>query len=188
LRKIEQATKAGDLSKRDAEKKLLEIRRAMFNDVLSDQDRANMERDRNMEIKKRQYSNLMQEIERAVKAGDLSKADAKRKLIEVQQELFGKEKNNNDRDLKSKKQYYSAIVNDIESAVKAGDISKKDAEKKLYSIRVELFGDSKAKSVESDDFKSKPKRKKEKSSDRKKDKSEEAFDFALFSRHLSKRN
>ena len=82
-REIEAAVEAGKLSKEDAEKKLIAVRREMFEDG----GRGERE-EREMEAKKRRYMEFAREIEAAVEAGKLSEEDAEKRLIEVRKKMF----------------------------------------------------------------------------------------------------
>ena len=80
-RRIEAAVRAGEVSKEDAEKRLIEMRKAMF--PTPDQDKAKRGGDRDMEALKRRYQEGARRIEAAVEAGEVSKEDAEKRLIEM---------------------------------------------------------------------------------------------------------
>ena len=87
---LEAAVDAGKLSKEDAEKKLIEMRKRMFRtrgDKEAKSDRAEAD---DMEAKKRRYMAAAEELEAAVEAGRLSKEDAQKKLIEMRNKMFKK--------------------------------------------------------------------------------------------------
>jgi polyhydroxyalkanoate synthesis regulator phasin len=82
--RIEAAVERGDLSKEDAERKLIEMRKEMFG---NDEDRESK-----MDEAKRRYMGIVERIKAAVERGDLSEEDAERKLIEMRKEMFGNDK------------------------------------------------------------------------------------------------
>ncbi len=167
-RRIEAAIKSGEVSQEDGEKRLIEMRNRMSPDggdkaAKSDKgtksDRANAG---DMEAKKRRYMAGAEEIEAAVKAGKLSKEDAEKKLIEMRTKIFrsggdkgvksdkgAKSDRANAGDMEAKKRRYMAGAEEVEAAVKAGKLSKEDAEKNLIEMRTKIFrsgGDKAAKS------------------------------------------
>ena len=143
-KEIAAAVKAGELSKEEAEKKLI----MMFRGAGA-QKEAQSDRDRDMEVRKRRYMALAKQIESAVKTGRLSKEDAEKKLIAVRQVMFGeagekkgtRSDRDQDREMEARKRRYMAFAKEIEAAVKAGKLSKEDAEKKLIEMRREMFED-----------------------------------------------
>jgi len=82
--------KSGEVSKEDAEKKLIEMRKRMFptrGDKEAKSVRAGAD---GIEAKKRRYMAAAEELEAAVEAGKLSKEDAEKKLIEIRNKMFKK--------------------------------------------------------------------------------------------------
>ena len=147
-RKIEAEVEAGELSKQDAEKKLIEVRKEMFRSGEEERHEGDHDNHREMEAKKQRYMELTRKIEAAVEAGELPKQDAEKKLIEVRKEMFrsGEEErhegdHDNNREMEAKKQRYMELTRKIEAAVEAGELPKEDAEKKLINARLEMFGD-----------------------------------------------
>jgi hypothetical protein len=88
MSKIEAAVEAGELSKSDAEKKLVALRKELFG-KLRDKKVESENDDREIEAGKRRYLELMGQIEAAVDAGKLSGEEAEKKLIDLRKELFG---------------------------------------------------------------------------------------------------
>lgn len=82
--KIESDLKKGELNRKEAEEKLIAIRRELFGKEKS------VRSDKEMEVKRRTYEEVAQAIEVAVKDGKLDKEEAKKKLEEIYQKLFGK--------------------------------------------------------------------------------------------------
>jgi len=157
-RGIEAAIKSGKLSEEAAEKKLVAMRKEMFRDTDEKKTAGDKKKevagdkrqDRDLEAKKRRYMAFVKEIEAAVKSGDLSKEAAEKKLISVRREMFsngdkkpaarkkevGGDKGQN---LEAKKRRYDSYARKIETAVKSGDLSREEAEKKLIEMRKQLF-------------------------------------------------
>ncbi len=144
---IEAAVKSGKLSKQDAEKKLIAVRKEMFGQPGEKKSHGEKHTDRELEARKRRYVANAKEIEAAVRAGKLSKEDAAKKLIAMRREISGQpgEKKSHgekdaDRELDARRRRYMANANEIEAAVRAGKLSKEDAAKRLLAVRKELFG------------------------------------------------
>jgi uncharacterized protein YlaN (UPF0358 family) len=133
--------KAGKMSKEDAEKKLIAVRKEMFRNPGEKKARGEKKFDREMEGKKRRYMAAAEQFKAAVEAGEVTKEDAEKRLIEMRKAMFGGGDKNgkaDDRDMELKKRRYMAFSREIEAAVKAGLLSKEDAEKKLISVRTEI--------------------------------------------------
>ena len=146
-RKLEEAIKAGDLTREDAA--------IMLNALKRSKKAAGGDKGQDLEAKKRRYDSYAKEIEAAVKAGKLSKDAAEKKLIAVRMEIFrnggkkpaAKKKEaggdkGSDGDLEAKKRRYDSYAKEIEAAVKAGKLSREEAEKKLIAIRTKMFRDA----------------------------------------------
>ena len=149
--KIQDLVKTGVISREDAVKRLTEMRKLVVRDPGKEKESAGDKgSDRDLEAKKRRYLAFVKEIEAAVKSGDLSKEEAEKKLISVRKEMFsngdkkpaarkkeaGGDKGQN---LEAKKRRYDSYARKIETAVKSGDLSKEEAEKKLIEMRKQLF-------------------------------------------------
>ena len=145
---IEAAVKSGKLSKQDAEKKLIAVRKEMFGQPGEKKSHGEKHTDREFEARKRRYMEFANEIEAAVKSGKLSKEDAEKKLIAIRKEMFGqpgKKKSRGekgtDRELEARKRRYEQAAKRIRAAIGKGDLSANDGEKELLKIRKEIFGD-----------------------------------------------
>ncbi len=133
MREIEAAVKDGKMSKEDAEKKLIAVRKEVFRNPGEQKARDNESVDREMEAKKRRYMEFARKIEVAVKEGELSKEDAKKKLIAVRREMFEETPRRDNRGL-SVEDYRRAEAQ-IREAVEKGEVSKEDAEMRLIEMR-----------------------------------------------------
>ena len=150
-RRIEAAVEAGEVSKEDAEKRLIEMRKAMF--PTPDQDKAKRGNDPDMEALKRRYQEGARRIEAAVEAGKVSKEDAEKRLIEMRKAMFpetgtksklrdNKSKTKNGKEmasLEARKKIFQQSEKIILDAVKSGKVSEKDAKKRLGQMRADMF-------------------------------------------------
>ena len=129
---IQDAVKSGKLSKEDAQRKLKAAREDLFGG-------GNKQREeREADARKRKFQAMVEDIEQAVRAGKMSRAEAKRKLSALHREWSGDEE---DEEQDQRKRKFQAFAEDIELAVKSGKLSKQDAQQKLNAARRELFGD-----------------------------------------------
>ena len=139
---IEEAVDSGKLSKEDAEKKLIAVRKEMFSDAGEKKEaRGDGDKDREMEVRKQRYMEFMKEIEAAVKAGKLSKEDAEKKLIEMRREMFEEKSGDErgDREMEGRRKRYEQVTKRIKAAIESGDMSAEEGEKKLSELRKEIF-------------------------------------------------
>jgi beta-lactamase regulating signal transducer with metallopeptidase domain len=94
-KEIREAVKAGKMSRRDAARKLSELRGRMFKDGDKRDSRGRdkerdkrSDKDRRKEQLKEKYKAIEKEIREAVKAGKMSRRDAARKLSELRGRMF----------------------------------------------------------------------------------------------------
>ncbi|MGI9495887.1 MAG: M56 family metallopeptidase [Mariniblastus sp.] len=144
---IERAVEAGKMSKQEAEKTLIEMRKEMFPERDKGAAKSDRSKGGDMEARKRRYMAGAEEIEMAVEAGKISKEDAETKLIEMRKKMFparGKDGAKSDRvedgDMEVRERRYKAAVKKYEAAIKSGEMSKKDAKKKMSELREKMFG------------------------------------------------
>ena len=81
VREVESAIKSGDLSKTDAQRKLDLLDRKMSQSAKESIAWDQPSRERKARMNEKQYNKVYKEIEAAVKAGKMSKQDARKKLI-----------------------------------------------------------------------------------------------------------
>ncbi len=86
---IEAAVKSGKLSKQDAEKKLIAIRKEMFGQPGKKKSRGEKGTDRELEARKRRYEQAAKRIRAAIGKGDLSANDGEKELLKIRKEIFG---------------------------------------------------------------------------------------------------
>ncbi len=144
---IEMAVEAGKMSKGNAERKLIEMRKEMFPSRSKGDAKSDRAEGGDMEVRKRRYMAGADEIEMAVEAGKMSKGDAERKLIEMRKKMFpsrGKGDAKSDRakggDMEARERRYNAAVKEIEATVESGVLSERDAKEKLGEMRKKMFG------------------------------------------------
>jgi hypothetical protein len=143
-REIYAAVKAGKLSKEEARRKLADVKR----DLMGDEEKRGERKERGREDERAaRYRAIERDIYAAVKAGKLSKEEARRKLADVKRDLMGGEEKRGERKERGREDEraatYREIEREIHAAVKAGKMSKKDAAKKLEAIKREMFGGEK---------------------------------------------
>ncbi len=167
---IEMAVEAGKMSKGDAERKLIEMRKKMFLSSSKGDAKSDRAEGGDMEVRKRRYKASAEEIEMAVEAGKMSKGNAARKSIEMRKEMFpsrSKGDAKSDRaeggDMEVRKRRYMAGADEIEMAVEAGKMSKGDAERKLIEMRKKMFpsrgkGDAKSDRAKGGDMEARERR------------------------------
>lgn len=148
---IERAVEAGKMSKKEAEKTLIEMRKEMFparrkSDAKSDRVVEGVFYDKDMEALKRRYMKGAEEIEMAVEAGKISKEDAEKKLLGMRKQMFperekgaAKSERAKGGEMEARKRRYMAGAEEIEAAVEAGKMSKEDAKKKINEMREKMF-------------------------------------------------
>ncbi len=144
VEKLEAAVKAGKITKEEARKKMIAGQRELFGVVREKKEPRREYREK--ESKERRYKEYAEKIEAAIKAGKLSKEEARKKLIAGQRELFGiagerKERTKSEyREMEARERRYKEIVQEIEEGVKDGKISESRAKRILLAKRRELFG------------------------------------------------
>ena len=87
---IERAVEAGKMSKQEAEKTLIEMRKEMFPARVKGDAKTDRAKGGDMEVRERRYNAAVKEIEASVESGVLSKKDAKQKISEMRKKMFGK--------------------------------------------------------------------------------------------------
>ena len=88
--KIEAAVEAGKMSKKDAEQKLIGMRKKMFPERDKESAKSDRSKGSDMQALKERYDAVVKEYEAAIKSGEMSKKDAKKKMSELREKMFGK--------------------------------------------------------------------------------------------------
>ncbi len=112
VQQIQAAVKAGKISREEAEKKLIEMRKTM---AVDKDARLNPNSDKtqgtNIDPRQRRYMSAVRQIQAAIEAGKISKEEADKKLAAVRKAMAGdkdarpspKSDKQQDRDIESKK-------------------------------------------------------------------------------------
>jgi len=141
-KKIDAALEAGEITEKEAEKKLLAVRKELFEDT---KQKKQTRGDAGGDGRKRRYFELSNKIEAAVAAGELSEEEAEEKLIAARKAMFGdpggKKKSREGQGEEGRKRRYAEFAKKIAAAVKAGELSEEEAEKKLLAVGKKTFGD-----------------------------------------------
>ena len=129
--KIKAAVEAGKVSKEDAEKRLIEMRKAVRGDKAKGKGRGFSVED---------YRRAEKRMKAGIEAGKISKEDAEKRLIEMRKAIHseGEDGEKEGRDERGVK--FRAIEEEIWAAVKAGKLSKEAAHKKLAGLKKEIWG------------------------------------------------
>ena len=136
-KKIEGAVRAGKLSKREAEKKLIAIRKELK--IGGQRRKLEGRAGSKLEGGKRRYIEIQRKLEHAIKEGKISHEDARKKLAEVSKALFGRSnEKRREHEHENLKRHYAELLRKVEHALKEGKISREDAHKKLSAVRKEL--------------------------------------------------
>jgi DNA-binding GntR family transcriptional regulator len=137
---ISKAVEAGELTEKEAEKKLIETRQRMFGQPAA----KSAEGDKEARI--RRFRAYAEEIQKAVDAGDLSEEEAEKKLLAMRKRLAQQPAEKPaERDMDALVKRYKAYAAQIKKAVEAGEVSEEEAEKKLIETRLRLFPQPKQK-------------------------------------------
>ena len=142
---IQQAFQEGVITRQQAEQKLAELKRQLFEDEEQDQTE-DAER-------RRAFRQGQLKIERAVQAGQLTRQEAVRELANLQQRLSDDEENEdddlagqrekaarglNDRD---REELYQAAQAALEQAVQAGQVARDQVAPRLDALKARLWRD-----------------------------------------------
>ncbi len=84
MREIKAAFEAGKITKEEAEKKLVAVRKKMFKEKSGDKPGGG-----ELDARRRKYDLVTKRIKAAIERGDLSAEDGKKKLIVLRKEIFG---------------------------------------------------------------------------------------------------
>ena len=121
----------GELSKEEAEEKLSQYRRKRMGDEENEDDIGSV---------KRRYMGLVRRLKEAVESGDLSEEEAERKMIQMRREMFDEDDERRDEEgMEALKRRYLGMVERVKAAVKRGELSEEEAERKLLELKREWF-------------------------------------------------
>jgi len=135
--KIKAAVEAGKVSKEDAEKRLIEMRKAVRGDKAKGEGRRFSAED---------YRRAEKRMKAGIEAGKISKEDAEKRLIEMRKAVRGDKAKGEGRRFSAED--YRRAEKRMKAGIEAGKISKEDAEKRLIEMRKAIHserGDGKKK-------------------------------------------
>ena len=153
--KIEQAVRAGELTRKQAARELAALQRAVFGDDEEDEDE---DEDPDEEVAddealQREFRQGQLKIERAVQAGQLTRQEAVRELANLQQRLSDDEEDEDD-DLagqreeetrglnnRDREEVYQAAQAALEQAVQAGQVARDQVAPRLAALKARLWRD-----------------------------------------------
>ena len=125
IKKIKAAVNAGELTKKEAAKKIADMKKEY-----GSKKKGNP---------KNKYNEVIKKIKAAVGAGELTKKEAAKKIADMKKEYGSKKKGN-------PKNKYNEVIKKIKAAVDAGELTKKEAAKKIADIKKEYGSKNKRKS------------------------------------------
>ena len=132
-RQIREAERKGEVSKKDADKRLIEMRKAIA--------REDKTKNKSRGITVEEYRRGERKIREAERKGEVSKKDADKRLIEMRKAITSvnkeaKKKGHDERGVK-----YRAAEEKIWTAVKDGKLSEEGAQKRLGAIKKQIWAD-----------------------------------------------
>ena len=130
VNRIEMAVENGDMSREEGRKKIAEMKeRMMAGERAGEEERM------------AKFRHMAEGIEREVETGEITREQAAEKIAYLKREFFGdkerSEKKDKEREMDERKAKFAEIEADIDRAVKAGRITKEEAEEKLDHVRRE---------------------------------------------------
>lgn len=149
---IMQAVDQGKISGEDAELKLHELQKKLFEKQKEKQrDDWHGYTEGEAETLKRWYENVVETYKREVERGEMSPDEADRKLAELEKQLLQKHYSTQQQasdEMAARKREYEAYANDILRQVDQGELSEKKAKQYLKQLQNDIFGDQKKKEKE----------------------------------------
>lgn len=156
-RRLRAAVQRGDMTAAEARMKLAELQkktdkplaaRSKAGKAKAAANKAAAKKKADQRALRQRYAQLQERIEIGVKEGKISREDGEKRLSAARERIAAARKgaaksNDKKSDPRQLRQRYGEIQKRIEEAVKAGKLSREDAEKELIEIRKEMFGDRK---------------------------------------------
>ena len=157
---IEQAVKNGKLSKEEAKRKLelarektLEARKQMldipavgrlFRDG-KDKTEVKKTEQPSFEARKKRYEMLEKKLGDAVEKGELTGAEAEKRISEARRQMFGdgkvktEDKKTEQPSFEARKKRYEMLAEKLEDAVKKGELTEAEAKERMLEARERMF-------------------------------------------------
>jgi len=121
-RRLTAAVTEGKMSREDAGKRLVELRKRLFGGESGER-----------RVTREDYAKAEAELKKLVEAGKVSEADAKRRLDEMRKAMGGGER-------KFSREDYAKAEAEIRKLVEAGKVSEEDAKRRLEEMRKTMGG------------------------------------------------
>ena len=132
-RRVEVGVEEGKITREEGEKRLIDARKRMTGGQETEQvaDQGAL---------RRRYAELQRRVEAAVTAGDLSREEAEKTLVEAREQMFRRQDAEQGPDQDALRRRYGELQRRLEAAVNSGDLSREEAEKRLIEARKRMFG------------------------------------------------
>ncbi|MFT7676905.1 MAG: beta-lactamase regulating signal transducer with metallopeptidase domain [Planctomycetota bacterium] len=135
-RELKAAVESGRISKDDAKRRLVEFRMSLGAERRSEATPTANERER--------YAKAERELKAAVESGRISKEDAKRRISGMRERLAGETSERSAAPEPTPREIYTNAAKELRGAVKAGKLSREDAQKKLAMLKERLIAKKKS--------------------------------------------
>ena len=150
--RIERAVEAGELSKQDAERRLMAMKKEIWGGKAE-----NTWTEKEHDPRAVKFREMEMKLYRAVENGEISKEDAERKLVEMKKAIWGDNskkkdnKGNQDREQqREKKMKFSSAESKIMEMIKSGKVSEEDGMARLKAFKNQLWPDLKDRKSQGD--------------------------------------
>ena len=152
-KRIEEGVKSGKIKREDAAKMYEDLRKRMEAANRGGGDNARANQQRGGERGGADMEAMRKRIEEGVRSGRIKREDAGKMLEGIRKRMEAAKRGGDDKKEEGKQDprvaRYRATEKEITAAVRAGKISKEDAEKKLIAVRKQLWSDNTSRSSQS---------------------------------------
>ena len=152
-KRIEEGVRSGKIKREDAAKMLEDLRKRMEAAGRGGNNNARANQQRGGDRGNADYDALRKRIEAGVKSGRIKREDAGKMLEGIRKRMEAAKRGGGDKKEEGKQDprivRYRATEKEIAAAVKAGKLSKEDAQKKLIAVRTQLWSDNTSRSSQS---------------------------------------
>ena len=152
-KRIEEGVKSGKIKREDAAKMYEDLRKRMEAANRGSADNARANQQRGGERGGADMEAIRKRIEAGVKSGRIKREDAGKMLEGIRKRMEAAKRGGDDKKEEGKQDpriaRYRATEKEIAAAVKAGKLSKEDAQKKLIAVRKQLWSDNTSRSSQS---------------------------------------
>ena len=148
--KIEQAVEDGKMSERDAELKIMAMKKELWGSDDEDEGEnewTDKEEEKENNPRAVEFRRMEERLHRAVENGRITEEDAKRRMMEMKKELWGdgeKEKEvakNSDLEKRQRRMKYRDAETKITEMIKAGKVSEEAGQARLAAFKKQLWPD-----------------------------------------------